>query len=509
MDMKHAPRPVHRFAVLGVAVALALGVASGTAVIVPAPDAQAEDAPGAVAFFDAKFAVMAKGCADKLFETAADAKAQQFYQFACETAQQVIDDWDPDHAGARGLLGFVKPPKSAEWVADPKANVQRQNTKNTKEAQASFDARVKKWRESRAKVDQFVAAKYAQIGAECAAKGFAEQAKKAAERAVALDTDCEPARKMLGYARIGKLWVTKEKAAAINKASEGKPVEGKSKLEEVLGVSLNKIASAHFRVEDEGTKDALVDAVKGLETMYAYYMADIGRDPTEDVFGGRVLELCVVSKKDTWDKWVDGVSGFKDKKWLKESNTYRNLADLRTGTLRVETAEHVDTRDPLLHHAAHILNYTIWRAQKTAWIDEGLAYYYTVKIQETTRTHCVAKEDGGYAQGPAVGGEKDWTVSERWKPYLKNIVVKKADVELRKILNTPLATLDLPSSVKAWGVISWMMDAKHDTFIAFLKEMKDWKETGKEKQEEILQRLFGMSVEAIDAEWRAYAVRAY
>lgn len=484
---------------------LGAAVAGGAAPLVAPPQAAAQDAPGAVAFFDKQFAAMAKTCADKLWSVASDARSAQFFQFANETAQLILEDWDPDHAEARAMLGFMRSGK--EWVPDPKANVQPQNMKNTKESQPSFDARVKKWKESRAKADQFIAAKYAQLGDECAAKGFAEQAKKAYERGLALDGNCEGARKGLGYAKLGKIWVTKQKADALKKAAEGKPVEGASALETGLGVPLGKIATPHFRVEDDQAKEALGDAAKALETLYAYYLADAGIDPEKDVFNGKVLELCVVSKKDTWDKWVDQFSNAKDKKWLKESNTYRDLAGFRAGTLRVETAEHVDTRDPLLHHAAHFLNWYVWKTTKYAWLDEGLAYYYTVKVQETTRTHCVAKEDASYAKGPAVGGAKDWTVSERWKPYLKLLVQKKGDEELRKILNVPLATLDLPSSVKAWGVVSYLMDTKRDRFLELIKALGA--KPASETVEQVFERIFATPIEAVDKEWREYALRAY
>lgn len=499
--MPHRRRPVRWFAAVA-ALLLLLAVP---------PPGRADDGPDALKFFETRLAAMAKSCADKLWEAASSATAGGFHQMASETADEILEVWYPDHGEARKLLGFAR--KGKDWASDPDANVKRQNTKNEKESQKSFDDRLAKWREQRRKVDAFLAAKYAALGAECAAKGYAEQAQKANERALNLDPDCEPARKAMGFSKFGLLWVTKEKAAAIQQATIGKPVDGKSKLEEALGVTLHKVQSAHFRIEDDAKKEALPEAAKHLETLYAYYLADIGKDPTHDVFGGKVVELCVVSTKPLWDKWVDHCSGFKDKAWLKEANTYRNLTDLRTGTLRVETAEHVDTRDPLLHHAAHILNLTLWKAPRWAWIDEGLAYYYTVKVQETTRTHCVEKQQTEYAQDKTVGGDKDWTVSERWKIYLKGVVQKKGDAELRKIMGQPLATLDLASSVKAWGVISYLMDKKREKFLAFLTAMRDQKHAAggppPEPQEDVFQRIFAQGIEEVDREWRAYAVRAY
>jgi hypothetical protein len=466
---------------------------------------RAEDPPEALKFFEARVATMSKSCADKLWEVASAAKSLGLHQHATETADVLLQDWEPDHAGARELLGYQR--RGKDWAVDPDAKVQRLNTKNEKEAQKSFDDKIRKWKESLAKVNQFIAAKYAAVGAECAAKGWEEQARKAAERALSLDPECEPARKALGYEKFGKLWLTKAKADAVKRAAEGKPVEGESELEKLLGAKLHKIQTPHFRVEDDAGKAVLPEAARNLETLYAYYLADAGRDPTEDVFQGRVVEMCVVSTQPLWERWCDARANYKDPKFLKASNTYRNLTDLRTGTLRVETAESVDTRDPLLHHAAHLLGLSLWKSPRHAWLDEGLAYYYVVKVQDTTRTHCVATEEGGYGKGEPSGGAKDWKLSERWKLFLRDVVKKKDDAELRKILATPLATLDLPSSVKAWGVISWLMDTRREKFLEFLKALRERKDP--QTQEELFEKTFATSIEAVDREWRAFAVRAY
>lgn len=504
-------RAAARSAVLAICLAAGLATTAGPA---GADDkgggaAQGQDDGGeALRFFDARIAAVAKSCGDKLWEVASSAKGQGLHQFAQETAEIVVTDWLPDHPDARALLGHMK--KGKEWVADPKASPAKQNTKNEKESQKSFDEKIRKWKEQRAKVSAFIASRLAAVGDECAAKGYREQSVKAAERALSLDKDCAPARKLLGYEKFGAIWVTPAKAAALKRTTEGRWIEEQSDLEKALGAKLSKIETPHFRIEDDGAKEALPEAVRALETMYAYYLADVGRDPAEDVFGGRAMRICVVSAKPLWDKWVDGFSEAADKEWTKGSNTYKNYTSLRIGILRVETAEHVDTRDPMLHQAAHLMNHFVWKCARIAWIDEGLAYYYTVKLQETTRTSCLAKgTEGGYAEQGVIGGDKDWAVSERWKAYMKPLVQKKNDTELRKIMSIPLATLDLPSSVKAWGVISFLMDTRREKFIEFLTALKARKDPAAEPQEEIFQKVFGTSIEAVDAEWRAFVLRAY
>ncbi len=473
------------------------------------PAAHAKESVAALKFFDAQWAKYSRSIASKAWDVANDARKSNLFQFAKEEAEFALR-FDPDNKDAREYLCYGKKKKGWELDTDKASKLQALNSKNQKESQKSFDKKIEKWKEKRAKVRAYIADKYVQLGNQCASKGYAEQAKKGYQRALDLDRDSKGARKGLGFTKIGKVWLTAKQHAAVKAATGGEWVKEHSDLEKGLGTSLNKIQSLHFRLEDDKDAKALPTHIKALETMYAYLLADFGVSPLNHVFKGADgepgrVEMCVVSQKPLWEKWVDEFSGFHDKPWLKDSNTYRNYTHRRCGILRVETAEHVDTRDPLLHHAAHLLAQELWHTKKHAWLDEGLAYYYTVKVQETTRTHCVEKYLGGYAQNEEQGGDKDWTASEGWRHLLKGMVKTKNDMELRTLLNKKLGDLQIAATVKGWGVISWLMDRERDKFQEFLRTVRDTDEP----QADALQRIFGRGVEDIDKEWRAYALRAF
>ena len=143
-----------------------------------------------------------------------------------------------------------------------------------------------------------------------------------------------------------------------------------------------------------------------------------------------------------------------------------------------------------------------------------MAYYYTVKIQATTRTSCVAQKIGGYAKGDTIISKMEWETSERWLEFLHTMVKKRSDIELRALMNKHLAELDLPQTVKAWAVISWLMKTRRDEFQKFLGLMKalDWSVKGDKRnklQEQYFREAFGSEIEQVDDEWRAYARRAY
>lgn len=469
------------------------------------PVAHAADA--GLTFFEGEFKKMGKNVAGKLWSVSNDARKKNLFQFAKEAATRALF-FNPNHKDARDYLGYVK--KKKEWVldADAAAKVKPQNTKNAKESQKTFDGKVKKWRESRKKVDAFVAAKYAQLGKACLTKGYGDQAQKAFERALLMDPDQADARKSMGHVKLGKLWLTPKQVEAVNKAIGGEWITEATEYDKGLGVALSKMESPHFRVFDDASKDAIPETIKGLETLYAYFLADVGIDPLTDVFGGEKYDLVVVSTKGPWDKWVDEFSNSADKEWTKGSSTSRSYITRRGGVFRVETAEDVDTRDPLLHHAAHFISQAVWKSRPVAWLDEGLAYYYTVRVQNTTRTSCLAKETiGEYGNDQeVVGGDKDWTVSEQWREFLHAMVKAKADTELRTIMLTPLSTLKLHDSVKAWAVVTFLMEKYRDPFITFLKRIRD---EPKVDQEKAVEEIFGKGIEDLDKEWRAFAIRAF
>ena len=128
-----------------------------------------------------------KSAGNKVWEAAEHAYRTGLMQFAHEQAKRAIS-FDPNQGDARDYLCYEK--KSKGWVQDEEAyeKLRKQNvrpSKNGKQmSKESFDALVKKWREERLlKADQFVAARYAKLGAVCVKKGFPLQARKGYEYA--------------------------------------------------------------------------------------------------------------------------------------------------------------------------------------------------------------------------------------------------------------------------------------------------------------------------------------
>ncbi len=490
-----------------------LAVVPTAVVLVPTP-AVAEEAsedptdPGFRFYEEAALKIL-KSAGNKVWEAAEYAKRGNMFQFATQQAERAIE-FDPNHEEAREYLGYVK--KSKKWVLDPDeaAKVKRQNVRagSSRGAQMSEEAFAEmqeKWKEKHlAAANKFVAKKYAKLGAACDAKGFALQARKGYEQAMRLDSNNKAARKGLGYKKFGKVWLTKKQDDARKKAAIPEVHDEDSEWDRLLSTKLNKVRSEHFRMESPFPLAELKEYCTTAETAYAYYLSDLGLDPTRDVFRGRRAMFCLMETDDQWNTWVDTYAS-NDPEFTRKMSGTSNSSGLHAGKRNKKGHGPTTRKDGVVHTTIHFLNHFVFRTDQFAWLNEGLSYYYTVKVQESTLTHCVAKKAAKYGGQKAMGGYKDWKKSENWKPNLKEWVNSKSDEALRSLVNKPLAKLEFEATVKSWGVITWMMDTDRDSFIRLLKALQE----NPSDQEEVIQKIYKKGLEELDEEWRRYVSRNF
>ena len=453
--------------------------------------------------YEAQAKKLLKGAGVKLWEVADEARKSGFHQFAIEQAERAVS-FDPDQKDAREFLRYVRG-KDGKWVRDEEAwndpNLKKQNQRSSSsagtESEESFQKRVDKWRdESLAKADKFVAARYADLGDECAAKGYADQAKKGWEASLRLDKDNAKARKGLGYKKLGKTWLTDKQDKARKDAAKGEVVKEESEWDDFFGTKLNKAESVHFRIESPYPVEELLTYLAGLETAYAYYLSDFGRDPTEDVFDGHRMTHVVMLTDDQWNKFVD-VHGGSDKEFIRQMSGCGDGRFLR-GMRTTQGSNPTSRLDHLIHSSVHALNDRVWKVGDVAWLDEGLAYYYTLKVQETSSTFCVSLKKGDYAKPGNEGGMKEWGDVNNWKSKIKALVQKKNDVPMRTLVNQRITELQFDATVKAWCVVTWLMEADRDTFMSVLGEIG-----GGTKSGVVLEGTYGKGLEELDDEFAA------
>jgi tetratricopeptide (TPR) repeat protein len=486
----------------------------------------AENDPG-FAFYEKQAKEVLKTAGAKVMECSDDARKSGFFGFAIEQAERALE-FNPDEPDARDFLKYEK--KDGKWVQNMEeynaVGFPKQNQKaggDKPESQESFDKRIKKWEdESLAKTNKYVAARYAELGDICAAKGFKDQATKGYEAAMRLDKDNAKARKGLGYTLFGKTWLTKKQDEARKAASKSVEIKDaeKSRWEDFFETKLVKVESQHYRIESTFPAEELHGHCLAAESAYAYYLADFGKDPGEDVFEGNKMVFIIVGTEDQWNKLVDSFGG-PEKEFtrglsgLSMGNMSRAIRggrpdkkiDQGGGKSTMQYGSSIDSRrDQLVHGAVHTLNARVWKLSEKAWLDEGLTYYYTIKVLDTCLTHCLAIKRGDYANGHKdEGGVKAWDDPANWKPLLKNMVRKKDDTALRSITMMPLTKLDYLDTVKAWGVASWLMDLDRDKFTSILDQMLD----PAVKQENVIQGTYGKGYEDLDEEWHRHALKCY
>ena len=489
------------------AVPLLLATVLSFAAVAP-PHARAQEAElpndEGFRFYDAAARKILKSAGEKVWEAAEQAKRRNFFQFAYEQAKRAIQ-FDPDQADAREHLGYVK--RRDEWVLDEEeaAKVQKQNrigsANGKQESQESFDARVAEWKEKYLRAaDEFVAERYAKLGEECDKKGHPLQARKGYEEALRLDPENKKARKGLGYKRMGKVWLTEAQDEARRAAEKAEEVKEGSRWDSVIGAPLQKAGSRHFRVEGRIPVEELMDICTSLEVAYAYYLSDLGIDPTRDVFGSNAT-FVFMEDNDQWQKWCDAFGGDD---FTRKTGGTGNHGSLVFGHRMTETSTPFLRKDGAIHQMIHMLNLKVFNMQGGAWINEGLSYYYTVKVQESTATHCVALKKGDYARPGDEGGMKDWLDAANWKPNVRELVSRKGDVELRALVIKPITQLEFEATIKAWSVLSWMMDEDRDRTITLLGRLG-----GQSNHVGVLESAFEKSLEQIDKEWREYVLRNY
>ncbi len=442
-----------------------------------------------------------RAIAAKYVESAGTLKKEKLNQYARMLYEEALLYQENDRK-ARKALGYVR--KGREWFLDPVEAKKLPNSNSRPQGiseQLFKEQAQKRFEEVRDKAGVFAAKRYASLGKWCAKEGLHDQAKKAWEKSVVRDPENAVARKGLGYEKVDGEWLTEKQQRAREEAKEGKLVnDSPSRYETGLGIKLNKMESAHFRIETVYPVEVLKAFVKNCETTYAYFLRDVGEAEIKEVWGRRAFFL-VLEGNEQWNRYVDNFSGGSErqKEFTKQCGGSNSDANI-TGAMHREEGNTESAIDGLVHTTTHFLVHHYWNIQQ-AWLKEGFAYYYTVKVLESTHTHCVAL--GNY-NSPG-GGLKDWGQSENWKDLVKKEVLEAGDPDLRMIYGIKIKDLQYNQSVKAWSVISWLFDKHREKFLQWLEAVGH----GGKEQEEAFKEIFGWSFEEVDLEWRAYVRENY
>lgn len=462
-----------------------------------ASSAAGEDSPAAK-YYAMRSARVSKAAAARLWESANAARRESLFRFAREEARRVLD-LDPDNAAARQFLGYVK--KGDAWEFDlsqsgklPTENVSAFGAQRLADAENAWRTVV------RPKADLDVAAMYAQLGDDCAARSFRVESDAAYRTALSLDPENAAAREGVGDVRMwNAVWLTADAHRAFLAASAVTPVPERGRWDEILGAELTKGESGHFRVESPLGAEAVASFLAACESGFAAYAADLRVDAPSGLFPTKPV-FCVVSTNEQWDRWVNRMSRqdpgsarglgchWPRDQWVCAVNSPEGTTDAKR-------------RDRLTHQVAHMLNLALWSMPDGCWLDDALAYRCAVLVHGTTGAFCLTPKKDDLAPG---GAHSAWTDASHWKTLLKEAVAAKDDVALRSVVTTRNSELPLRASVKAWSVADFLLRRDRAAFVAMLKSVKDERDLAA-----LLETQFGKDVDALDEEWRRWVAETY
>ncbi len=449
-------------------------------------------------------AELAPRVADAWWKAAEAARKEDLFAFARGVAERVIT-LAPDHRAAREFLGWER--KGKEWVLDARRSARTpfENIKPAKLDERAFRAREDGWhagpeRDAR----RAVAVLYAGLGERLAAASEAAAARRAFDEALANDPDCAPARKGLGYVRVGAAWLTEVQVRARDAAATPLPVVEASELDTLLGRTLNKAATDAVRVEAAYGLDRAMALARMLEITITTYATDVGRDPGVRIFP-RTLEACFVPGDPEWSKWLDARAGGGAKRF-RANEYYRSSATLRLGVReRADAGADIASvmEDNAVHCTAHLLSDVLFGLHEHAWLDEGLAYFTTLRVRGTTQSWCIASKPAAYASS-GKSGDRIWQDESAWRGRVRDVVGRGDDVPLRMLMATQLADLDFDASLKGWSVVSWLMQTDREHLLAALGRLRAGPDAPR-----VFEDVFGRSVEELDDAWRAWVKATY
>ncbi|MHC4472695.1 MAG: tetratricopeptide repeat protein [Planctomycetota bacterium] len=450
--------------------------------------------------FAEKEAAFRRAIATKLSELGGEARKFKLFPFARETYEDALK-YDPNNKEARKWLGYTR--KGGKWFQDEPNKMPKNIQKGQNEHQSSVDKKIEDWKEKKRKTGLFIGRKYSALGTWCAKQGLPDQAKKAWERSIKFDPENTNARKGLGHRKVDGEWLTEKQIRARQEAREGKFVnDTPSRYEDALKIKLRKIESGHFRIESVVEPDRMKDFIKKVETCYQYFVRDVGEPENKEVWG-RKATLLVLGTQQQWNNFVDMFGGpsRRQKEFTKKLRGHMNSGSIFGAQHEgAENSTHESTVDGLVHKTGHFLAFHYWNINR-AWLLEGFAYYYTVKVLNSTSTHCVAL---GTYSNPG-GGEKKWGESANWKELIKKEVLDNNDPDIRVFHKSRTADLQYSATVKAWSLISWLFDKHREKFMEWLSSVG----RGGKGQEQAFQDIFGWTFEEVDREWRQYVRENY
>ncbi|HZL71376.1 MAG TPA: hypothetical protein VFC86_02860 [Planctomycetota bacterium] len=398
-----------------------------------------------------------------------------------------------NHKEARQRLGYMI--KDGEWEPDPNAAVEAENKKTGNEAdkvRAEYDKKVQK-------LGQAIAKQWSDLGGWCEKNKLKAESEAAWKLAIEYDPLNSDSRKKLGYTKQKDgPWLSKFEVAfrksikdGLAKAPSGAPHKEETTVEKDLGWKNTKRSSAHFIVEVMGKdQDWLKEEVKYGEHAFAMFHKLF--DLKEDLWQQKYNPVFVKGQAEH-EMYID--------KYHPGDAAKKQFAKKSAGLNGFPTAERIlgegaDVHDHMVHHTAELcLEHMV--GGRRIWLQEGMAYHFTVLFLGTSDTACVNMGGTG-----SDGVKRDYRKAVDWPIILRQLVKEGKDPLMLEVFKCKdAAEFDGAEAVKAWSMVNFLATEHRERFMEFLSKIRGQKE---DEDEKALLEVFGWTIEDFDVRWKAY-----
>ena len=403
---------------------------------------------------------------------------------------------DPDHAGARRKLGFVR--YKDEWLTP-----------------AERDARQK-----------------ADFEAEMKAKGLVRhgeqwvtpEEKAKLEQGLVLHEGrwLPEAEAMLlrGMAEYGGQWIEAHRALGL-RAAEGFAAEAAFPIQHHLGDQAVLIGAL-------GTDEmAAIDA--GLTKARAWYDAAFKQKPGLGLFGGQLAEFYVFGDgaREEYDRsatWVQDRSRHVPEGWataVRRTYGFTWLDPVPVSSARKANRDFIDLAGHCYHHMGHLMAGRDGYDGKLLppWYEEAVAGLAELNAHGTNLVFCRSSFVGGFEGSQSGAGDdsldEDAMRGSEWRVLLRRALERGQVKPFDKLAQLEFSQLDLLDIAQSMVLLEWIQSRGEEALQRFHRELRRAAPPAPERvirtghlRHEAYERAFqaavGMGFRQADSEWRRW-----
>jgi hypothetical protein len=321
---------------------------------------------------------------------------------------------------------------------------------------------------------------------------LAMEAKKAYRAVIEADPDNEVARTKLGFVKVNGDWVTKEKAAELEKAKGGdpkkkglKPPSGPSSgfekevqrnsegdaaesklLAKILGDAPTVVSSAHFSIRGAVSRELAKDALQACEQALAELNQIFEIADDTPIFGLNKLTFYFAKDEAGVKELVPYIEDRHGKldPYLKDDIKKNGTGLAASGSNMVAlTRAEVDTRSYVLHQLGQVYIDCLTNGVDP-WLHEGFAVYTAVRWAGKNTTYCYNVSSYAGNVGQAKKGE-----DQSFLLICKEIAQDKSDSPMEVLQKKKLNQLDDKDIAKSFSLVKMMIEREPERGLAFLR----------------------------------------